>query len=146
MSETNNTPEPTHDCAEIIAMKMYAIENGVRLYQNILRNWNNLSEAEKFLRKEAVKALPRILLTHTGDDLKAWLVAQIGTSSPWRSVLGYLSAAAVGAVVLWGASFFTSCAPVTPEQVQQIDAAHAIMHRVTGTGCTLCRPVTSKFK
>ena len=145
MTETNNTPEPAHDCAEIIAMEMYAVEREARNNPDC-PDWDNLGPKFRAAYIAAVKALPGILLSHAGDDLKDFLTVKIGTSSPWRSVLGYLSSAAVGAAVLWGASFFTSCSPVTPEKVLQWDESQAIMHRVTGTGCTLCVSVTSTAK
>ncbi|OCA02163.1 hypothetical protein [Akkermansia glycaniphila] len=145
MSETNNTPEPTHDCAETIGIYLRDVHTRAEMEYD--KNDGLLGYGiHKHAWTAVAKAAPGIIATHAGDDVREWLARQASTSSGWRKWLFGIACASVGAVVLWGASFFTSCAPVTPEQVQQIDAAHAIMHRVTGTGCTLCRSVTSKFK
>ena len=142
---TDNKQAPAHDCAEIIAREMFAVEREARNNSDC-PDWDNLRPQFRRAYVAAVKALPGILLAHAGNDLKDFLTVKIGNSSPWRSLLGYLSSAAVGAAVLWATSFFVSCAPVTPGQVRQWDEAHDIMHRVTRTDCTLCSPTVIPAK
>ena len=144
---TNKTDTtPAHDCAEEIAEAMYEchaahyareIPDGVPGLR-----WSGLTATDKAAWIGLAKAMPNIIINHAGRDLKERLARLAGSSTGWRKYLY----GALAASVLWLTSLLCSCSPVTPDQVRQWDEAHALMHRVTGTDCTLCNPTATSAK
>lgn len=141
-NNTDNKTEPAHDCAEEIARDVYDVMCSRLGNPSECDTWDTLPNGDKAALVSTVKDLPRIIARHAAGDVQGYFAGLAGASSGWRKYLY----GAVAASALWLASLLCSCSPVTPEQVRQWDEAHAIMHRVTDTDCTLCVPVTSTAK
>ena len=71
--------------------------------------------------------------TEAHGKLQSWLVG-LGVPANWAKVgAGIIIGGAIGAL----ATCQQSCESVTP---QQVSAAHALYHAVTGEPCTLAQP------
>ena len=141
--QTDIKQEPTHDCAEEVSRRMSGVY--VRAYSDYdesspIHDTTTQRQARERAAWIAVaKATPQIIIDHASADVKAWLSAKFSTASGWTKwIFGAVGAAAAAVTCL-----LASCTPaLTPEQVQQWDAAHAAMHATTGTTCTLRNHVT----
>lgn len=140
--QAKNKQAPAHDCAEEIARDVYDVMCSNLGNPSECDTWDTLPDGDKAALVATVKALPRIIARHAAGDMQGYFAGLAGASSGWSKYLY----GAVAASALWLASLLCSCSPVTPGQVRQWDEAHALMHRVTGTGCTLYSPTVIPVK
>ena len=141
-NNTDNKTEPAHDCAAEVAKALSRAIYSHAKNKNEWYTWEQLTDADRAAWIAGVKELPAIITRHAAGDVQGYFAGLAGASSGWRKYLY----GAVAASALWLASLLCSCSPVTPGQVRQWDEAHALMHRMTDTDCTLFSPTVLPAK